>query len=94
MTLFPGTTSPNGKHGVNGLNFTKDAFALISAPLEMPTAVEQLSFMKRDPETGIAIRFVSAWDQERSRITRRFDVMLGYGNLYPDSCSTRILSLQ
>ncbi len=94
VTLFPGTTTPNGLHGVNGINFTKDAFAMISAPLEMPTAVEPLSFMKRDPETGIAIRFVSAWDQNLSRVTRRFDVMLGFGNLYPDNCSVRILSLQ
>lgn len=94
VTLFPGTASPNGKHGVNGINFTKDAFALVSAPLEMPSAVEPLSFMKRDPKTGIAIRFVSAWDQNLSRITRRFDVMIGFGALYADNCSVRVLSLQ
>ena len=94
VTLFPGTTSPNGKHGINGLNFTRDAFALVSAPLEMPTAVEPMSFMKRDPKTGIAIRFISAWDQNLSRVTRRFDVMIGLGALYPDNCSVRILSLQ
>ena len=94
VTLFPGTASPNGKHGINGLNFTKDAFAMVSAPLEMPTAVEPLSFMKRDPETGVAIRFVSAWDQNLSRVTRRFDVMIGFGNLYADQCSVRVLSLQ
>jgi hypothetical protein len=94
LTLFPGTTSPNGKSGVNGLNFSKDAFALISAPLEMPSAVEPISFMKRDPKTGVAIRLVGAWDQNLSRITYRFDTMIGYGNLYADNCSVRILSLQ
>lgn len=94
VTLFPGTTSPNGKKGINGINFTKDAFAMISAPLEMPTAVEPLSFMKRDPETGVAIRFVTAWDQNLSRMTRRFDVMIGFGALYPDNCSVRVLSQQ
>jgi hypothetical protein len=94
VTLFPGTTTPHLKHGVNGLNFTKDAFALVSAPLEMPTAVEPLSFMKRDPKTGVAVRFVTAWDQNLSRMTRRFDVMIGFGSLYPDNCSVRILSLQ
>ena len=94
LTLFPGTSSPNGKAGVNGLNFTRDAFAMVSAPLEMPTAVEPLSFMKRDPKTGVAIRFITAWDQNLSRMTRRFDVMIGFGNLYPDNCSVRILSLQ
>lgn len=94
VTLFPGTTSPNGKHGVNGLNFTKDAFALVSAPLEMPSAVEPESFMKRDPKTGVAIRYVKAWDQNLSRMTRRFDVMIGFGALYPDNCAVRVLSLQ
>lgn len=94
VTLFPGTTSPASKHGVNGLNFTKDAFALVSAPLEMPSAVEPISFMKRDPKTGVAIRFVRAWDQNLSRMTNRFDVMIGFGSLYADNCSVRVLSLQ
>ncbi len=94
VTLFPGTTSPNGKHGVNGLNFSKDAFALVSSVLEMPEAVEPLSFMKRDPKTGISIRFVKAWDQNLSRMTRRFDVMIGLGVLQADNCSVRVLSLQ
>ncbi len=94
VTLFPGTASPNGKHGVNGLNFSKDAFALVSSTLEMPEAVEPLSFMKRDPKTGISIRFVKAWDQNLSRMTRRFDVMIGFGVLQADNCSVRVLSLQ
>jgi hypothetical protein len=94
VTLFPGTTTPHLKHGVNGLNFTKNAFMMVSAPLEMPTAVEPLSFMKRDPKTGVAIRFVTAWDQNLSRMTRRFDVMIGFGNGYADNCSVRVLSLQ
>jgi hypothetical protein len=94
VTLFPGTTTPYSKHGVNGLNFTKDAFALVSSTLEMPTAVEPISFMKRDPKTGISIRFIGAWDQNLSRTTYRFDVMLGKGVLRAENCSVRILSLQ
>ncbi len=94
VTLFPGTSSPAGKHGVQGLNFTKDAFALVSSTLEMPEAVESLSFMKRDPKTGIAIRFVKVWDVQTSSMKRRFDVMIGFGALYPDNCSVRVLSLQ
>jgi hypothetical protein len=94
VTLFPGTAAPTTKHGVNGLNFSKDAFFLVSAPLEMPTAVEPESFMKRDPKTGISIRFVKAWDQNLSRMTRRFEYMLGFGNAYADNCSVRVLSLQ
>ncbi len=94
VTLFPGTATPYNKHGINGLNFTKDAFALVSSTLEMPTAVEPISFMKRDPKTGISIRMIGAWDQRLSRTTYRFDVMIGKGVLRAENCSVRVLSLQ
>jgi hypothetical protein len=95
VTMFPGTAGANtGKSGVNGLVLTKDAFALVSAPLEMPTQVEPGSFMKRDPKTGIAIRFTRQWDISTSSMKNRFDVMLGFGRLYAEHCAVRILSLQ
>lgn len=92
LTLFPGTSSPNGKSGVNGLNIQKDAFALVSGPLEKPSAVEW-SWVQRDPKTGVAIRFVRAWDQQNSRMTNRFDVILGFGTLYSENAAVRVLSL-
>lgn len=94
VTLFPGTTSPSGKAGVNGLVLTRDAFALVSAPLEMPKNVEPGSFMKHDPKTGIAIRFTRQWSINDSAMKNRFDVMIGLGALYAEQCAVRILSLQ
>lgn len=90
MTLFPGTTGPNGLSGVQNLAITEDAFALVGVQLEKPKAVE-VSSQTRDPESGIAIRFVRAWDNIQSKMTNRFDVLLGFGNLYPDNCSVRVL---
>jgi len=90
MTLVPGTTSPNGKAGSQNLAIQKDAFALVGVKLELPKAVEVAS-QTRDPESGISIRFVRAWDNVQSKMTNRFDCLLGFGNLYPDNCSVRVL---
>jgi hypothetical protein len=90
LTLFPGTTSPNGKSSAQGLVIHPDAFALVSVKLEMPKAVE-ISSQTRDPETGIAIRFIRAFDPTQSRMINRWDVLYGFGTLYPDNCAVRVL---
>jgi len=95
LTLFPGTSSPSGKSGKQGLALSlgdsAGAFALVGCKLELPTAVEMKS-QTQDPESGISVRFVRQWDNINSRMTNRFDVMIGFGNLYPDNCSVRYLS--
>ena len=90
LTLFPGTTSPNGLVGVQGLAFTRNAFALVSLPLEMPTKAE-FAAQERDPETGLSVRFTKTWDAVLSRMIIRFDALIGFGALYPDECAVRIL---
>jgi hypothetical protein len=90
LTLFPGTTSPNGLSGVQGLALNRDAFALVGVKLETPKAVEMAS-QTRDPETGIAVRFVRMFDPVQSKMVNRFDVLLGFGNLYADNCACRVL---
>lgn len=84
LTLWPGTTSPNGKVGTVGLALTKYAFALVGAKLYSPKAVEVCS-QKQDPKTGLAVRFVKAWDPVRSMNINRFDMVIGTGNLYQDN---------
>jgi hypothetical protein len=91
LTLFPGTTSPNGKSGVNGLAFHRDAFALVGVKMEKPKAAE-ISTQFRDPKTGIAIRFVRMFDPQQSKMINRFDTLCGFGNLYNDNCAVRVLS--
>ena len=90
ITLFPGTTSPNGLSGIQNIAIQRDAFALVGVKLEQPKAVE-VSSQTRDPESGISIRFVRAWNNIQSKMTNRFDVLLGFGNLYPDNCAVRVL---
>lgn len=90
LTLFPGTSSPNGKAGKNALAMTKGAFALVGVKMETPKAVE-MSSQNRDPETGIALRFVRMFDPQQSKMINRFDVLMGFGSLRPNNSSVRLL---
>jgi P22 coat protein - gene protein 5 len=90
VTLFPGTASPQGKSGVQNLLLHPDAYALVSVKLESPEAVEVIS-QKRDPKTGIAVRFVRAFDPVQSRMINRWDMVYGFGAMYPDNCCVRML---
>jgi hypothetical protein len=84
LTLWPGTSSPNGKSGTVGLAISKFAFALVGAKLYVPSAVESAG-AAQDPQTGISVRKVKAWDPVRSMQINRMDSLLGMGNLYQDN---------
>lgn len=92
IVLYPDTTTPSGLHGINGLAINRDAFALVSVPLEEPKAVEFAS-TKRDPKTGISISFVRQFEGRTRTMINRFDVLMGFGDLYPENCCVRIGSL-
>lgn len=89
LTLWPGTAAPNGKQGFQALGMTENAFALVGLEMELPEAVE-ISSRARDPQTGIAISFIRQWDSLLYRMTNRFDMLFGFGNLYPDNCAVRV----
>jgi coat protein Gp5 len=90
LTLFPGTATPNGKVGFNSLALTKNAFALVGVKLANPKAAEMSSFA-RDPETGISVSFLRMFDPVQRKWINRFDVLLGFGNLYNDHAAVRVL---
>lgn len=90
LTLFPGTSLPNGKAGKQGLAFTRDAFAGISLPLPMPKN-EEIQQQTTDPETGISIAFIRSFDSRERKWINRFDVLLGFGRLHADLAAMRIL---
>lgn len=91
LTMWPGTTSPNTKVGNVGLAIHRNAFALVGAELEEPkgSSVELVS-QTRDPDSGIAVRFIRQWDNRGSKYTNRFDVMIGFGTFYNDACAVAI----
>ena len=90
LTFYPGTAAPSGASGMNGLALTKDAYAMVGVPLEIPKACEW-SARATDPDTGISIALLEMFDPiERKKVTRA-DVLMGFGALYPDNCAVRIL---
>jgi hypothetical protein len=90
ITLFPGTVAPSGKTGSQNLALHRDAFALVGVKMANPTAVEMAS-QQRDPQTGISVAFVRQFDAVQRRMINRFDVLMGFGSLYSDSCAVRLL---
>lgn len=81
LTLWPGTTSPNGRVGTVGVALNKLAFAAVSKPLDMPKNL-QFCGQKREPHSGIHIRVIRDWSSEQSKYINRFDTWLGYGVFY------------
>jgi hypothetical protein len=90
LTLWPGTTSPNGKTGTIGFGLTREAFALVGGKLYVPKAVESAG-QQQDPDSGIAVRKVIAWDPGRSMQVNRYDSLIGMGNLYQQNASVAVL---
>jgi hypothetical protein len=89
LTPFPGTASPNGLTSMQGLALDRNAFAIVGVKLEIPKACEMSSYA-RDPESGISVAFVRMFDPIQRKMVNRFDVLLGFGNLYPDNCAVRL----
>lgn len=90
LTLFPGTTTPSGKSGKQGLALHPDAFAFVSLPLPMPKN-EEIQSQTTDPDTGLSIAFIRSFDAIERRWINRFDAMFGFGRLHVESCATRVL---
>ncbi len=90
LTLFPGTVSPSAKVGKQGLALAKGAFALVSVKFKNPTAVE-IASQTRDPKTGVSIAFVRQFEGRTRSWINRFDMMVGFGSLYAENCSVRVL---
>lgn len=89
-TLFPGTTSPSGKSGKQGLAFVKDAFAAISLPLPMPKNEEE-GRQFTDPDTGITLSIITSFDFDERKWKTRVDMLIGFGRLHAETGSMRIL---
>lgn len=84
LTFWPGTSSPSGKAGLASLLLSKYAFLLAGGEFEVPKAVEGSS-VTTDPDTGLSVAWVQAWDQYLRKRTNRFDCCVGFGNAYPDA---------
>lgn len=92
LTLWPGTTSPNGKTGTVNLVLHRNAFALVNVAFDNPEEGGNVKIARtlKDEETGISISFLRMFDGYYRKWINRFDVCLGFGNLYSDNCAVAI----
>jgi hypothetical protein len=87
LTLFPGTTLPNGKSGLIGFAITGDAFALAGVKLDGPeSAGDTICSQTQDPNSGLSVRYLRQFDGRSSTWINRIDCALGFGDLYVDNC--------
>jgi hypothetical protein len=91
LTLWPGTSSPNGKSGTLSLALHPDALALVGVEFDNPKQGSvEIAKQLKDDDTGITISFVRAFDPIGRRWINRFDTCLGFGNLYNGNCGVVI----
>lgn len=87
LTLFPGTTSPNAKHGIIGFAMTDQAFAMAGVKLEGPeNGGGTICSQFQDPDSGLAVRYLRMFDGRESKWINRIDCALGFGDFYVDGC--------
>jgi hypothetical protein len=85
LTLWPGTAAPNGANGIVGLAIHPNAYGLVGIELERFTDQEACS-LQRDPTSGLSIRYTRGSDIRLSKKLNRFDIVLGMGEFFNDSC--------
>lgn len=77
MTFLGTAATSNAQN----LAFHKNAFALVTVPLEMPDGA---AFKARESADGLSIRIVKDYDIASDTDIIRMDVLYGWGAIYPD----------
>ncbi len=90
VTFWPGTTLPDGKTGTLSVLFNRDAFAFVPVKLANPEKGAEIASQYRDPDTGLSVAFVRAFDWNERRWINRFDSLGGFGTFYGRNCSAVI----
>lgn len=66
------------------MGFHKNAFALVTCPLEMPDGA---SFKARESDNGLSVRVVKDYDIDSDKDVIRLDILYGVKAIYPDLAS-------
>lgn len=77
ILIFGHASSYANKVSAAGVAFHKDAFILGCADLYVPRGVDMGSVMS-DPESGLSIRFVRAYDKDTDEMVSRLDILYGW----------------
>lgn len=83
VTLFGHATSYASKLSSANLAYHRDAFALGMADLALPGGVDMAS-RASDPDSGLSLRIVRAYDINNDVFPCRIDVLYGWKTIYPE----------
>lgn len=72
------------------LAFHKDAFAFVTADLEVPRGVDMAA---REVYDGVSMRFIRWFDGDTGEFKSRFDILHGYAALYPELACRAVYQL-
>ena len=70
-----------GSISPQNLGFHKNAFALVTVPLEMPDGA---AFKARESANGLSVRVVKDYDIDNDEDIIRIDILYGWKAVYPD----------
>lgn len=90
VTVWPGTSSPSGKSGVQGLAYGPDAFAFVPITFPDPSKEGAWGTTVRDPKTGISLTLAKQFQIGPYETWARIDIGYGFAPLYPDNESIRL----
>jgi hypothetical protein len=92
LTLFPGTSSPSGKSGIQSLMLGRDAFALVGVKLKLPpSGGSVVAAQRRDPTTGLAVAYTQQFTNDEMKTRCRFDCPFGFGEFWNAIAAVRLL---
>jgi hypothetical protein len=67
-----------------GLAFHEKAYAVVYGKLDVPDKGVIEAFGDTDPETGAYMRYMQYLDGDNDQWKVRWDILFGYGALYPE----------
>ncbi len=91
ITVWPGTTSPSGKSGVQGLAFGDQAFAYVPIAFRDPSKDGAWGATVRDPKTGMSLTLSKQYQIGQFGTDARIDMGYGLAPLWAGTDSIRLI---
>lgn len=91
ITVWPGTTTPSGLTGIQGVAFGKNAFAYVPIMFPDPSKEGAWGSTVRDPKTGISLTICKQFQIDAYSTAARMDMGYGLAPLFPGNESIRLV---
>jgi hypothetical protein len=91
VTIWPGTGTPSGKAGVQGLAFGPQAFGYVPIAFRDPSKDGAWGATVRDPKTGMSLTLSKQYQIGQFGTDARIDMGYGLAPLWPGTDSIRLV---